>query len=67
MSKLINTESKDWMPIDKFLEKIGKTKDELHIMVRRRIWYNGYVVKKPSNARKWEVGCYEDYLKWLDT
>ncbi|TXJ00888.1 MAG: hypothetical protein E6Q32_05695 [Neisseriales bacterium] len=67
MSKLVKTESKNWMPIDKFLEKIGKSKKELYNLVRSKKWWNGYVIKKPSGARKWEAGCYEDYIKWLET
>lgn len=67
MGKLVNTSAKTWMPIDKFLEKVGKDKEELYNLVRRRKWYNGYVIKKPSGARKWEAGCYEDYLEWMNS
>jgi hypothetical protein len=64
MSKLVD-KGKTILPIDEFLDKVGKTKEQLYQLVRERKWRNGFVLRKPKNGRVWQAGCYEEYLEWL--
>ena len=63
MSKLVTRKS--WIPIDDFLAKVNKTKSQMYSLIKNRQWYDGFVVKRPTGGRKYLVGCYEDYEKWL--
>jgi len=63
MSKLVKT--KNWMPINDFLKKAGVTRKQMYNYISSRKWYDGVIVKKPKNGRKYVVGCYDDYLEWL--
>lgn len=63
MSKLVKT--KNWMPIDEFLKKIGMDKKTMYWYIFRRQWYDGFVVKKPRNGNNYVAGCYEDFEEWL--
>ncbi len=64
MSKLVQSKTKTWMPINAFLKKVEKTKSEMYELIKTRQWYNGRVLRKPEGARKWEMACYEEYLEW---
>lgn len=64
MSKLVD-KNKTFMPINEFLTKIGKTRNQLYQLVRDRQWWNGFVLRKPKNGRVWEAACYEEYKEWL--
>lgn len=62
MSKLVN-KSKNWIPIADFLKHplVNMTMSQLYNKVRRRIWRNGYVIKKGNDTNQWEYGCLEDF------
>lgn len=65
MSKLINsTQKKNWIPIEDFLQEKKITRGELYRKIKSRIWFNGFVVKKPTTGRIWKFGCVEDYEEW---
>lgn len=65
MSKLVRTsEKKNWIPIEDFLKKAEITRDQMYKKVYQRIWWNGFVLKKPTTGRSWKFGCLEDYNKW---
>lgn len=54
---------KNWIPIKEFLADPLVNMDiaQVYNKIRRRKWYDGFVVKKGNDSGRWEFGCLEDY------
>lgn len=57
--------SKKWVKLtDELLNELDITKRQLYEHVYRQEWYDGFVIAKKRNGRKWTLFCKEDYEIW---
>ena len=67
MSKLVKTaSSKNWIPLTDALqdEKLKLTMSKIYNLVRQKVLYDGFVIKKAAHNNRWEFFCREDYKQW---